>query len=379
MPTLLIVGAGFSAPAGFPVGDQLYPTITRLADRTPPLAEELAEDIDRFLRYSLDTTGEEPKRELLNLEEFMAFLDIEHSLALLGSDTLTDAGNRSQMITRNLIAVALHECLRATTPAQRAPYMALASQLHPGDLVISFNYDTLLESVFDQLRLPYRLFPDRLASVSEWGGVLKIPEEEIILLKVHGSIDWFDRTDFDRTDAAWAKVGATDRPFHPVFTDPGRCQVEPLVSGPYFPESPLLTLTRARNLAPYLNQSSFALQAPFLVAPSAYKTLYLDPLKEFWNGFARVGAGFTRMAIIGFSLPAHDQYVRQPIYNLVRNYQSSDTTVLGNKKSDLLMVDLRNDEKAERCFRETYRFVDWARSRVDFSGFSGRAVETLFS
>jgi hypothetical protein len=379
MATLLIVGAGFSAPAGFPLGSQLFPIITRLAERTALLAEQLREDSDRYLRYLHHTTGENLGRDSVNFEEYMAFLDIEHSLGLLGSDTWTAEGNRAQMIIRNIIALALHDCLLAATPAQRSPYKTLVSRLHPGDLVISFNYDTLLESVLDELQVPYRLFPDRLVSVSEWGGVLKLPEEEVVLLKVHGSIDWFDRTAFDSTDAAWRRAGANDRPYDPVFTDPQRCQVEPLITGPYPPDSPLLSLTRARNLAPYLSESQFLLQAPFLVAPSAYKTLYLNRLIEFWNGIARVGAGFTRMAIIGFSLPLHDHYVRQPVYDLVRNYQSSDTTILGNKKADLLMVDLRGDEDTQHSYRETYRFVDWARARADFSGFSGKAVESLFS
>jgi len=55
---------------------------------------------------------------------------------------------------------------------------------------------------------------------------------------------------------------------------------------------------------------------------------------EFWRG-----------GIVGFSLPSHDEYVKQVTYRLVVNYQETDQEVqlLGLKKGNFKMIDFRPD------------------------------------
>ena len=51
------------------------------------------------------------------------------------------------------------------------------------------------------------------------------------------------------------------------------------------------------------------------------KIVFAHTLRDFWCGLGRAGGMNFGMAIIGFSLPAHDDYARQAIYRLIRNYQ----------------------------------------------------------
>lgn len=378
MPTLLIIGAGFSCPAGLPLGDELFQDILRLS-RLRGHYKSIKEDIDAYCRFLDLTKGVKVSTQQIDFEEFISFLDIEHYLLLQGSDTLTEEGNWSQMVIRNLIALSLYQRQSLASNSDLDIYRELLSRLHPGDLIVSFNYDTLLEKVFEELSIPYRLVPDRLEEVTEYSGTLKYPEEEVILLKVHGSIDWFDRSEFDDRTAHYESMGIERPPRHPVFEDPSKCRPYPLVDGPYFVDSPLINIYRVENLDPYFANSPFALNAPVLVSPSATKMVYMNPLREFWNGFARVGQGFTNMAVIGFSMARHDEYIRQPIYHLIRNYQYENKTPLGSPKSKLVMVDDRPNEVSKSNYRDTYSFVNWEKSIEHFQGFDEQAIRKIYS
>jgi hypothetical protein len=81
-------------------------------------------------------------------------------------------------------------------------YLEFVRRLELNDLVITFNYDTLLERALDAISKPYRLFSTRFKSVSEFSGIVDNSRDEVVILKVHGSIDWFDRSYFER-QIAW--------------------------------------------------------------------------------------------------------------------------------------------------------------------------------
>jgi hypothetical protein len=65
-------------------------------------------DLNVFLAYKLRCDGSEANVEDVDLEEFIGFLDVEHSMRLSGSDTWTEDGNQSQLMIRRLIGAVLH-------------------------------------------------------------------------------------------------------------------------------------------------------------------------------------------------------------------------------------------------------------------------------
>ena len=87
------------------------------------------------------------------------------------------------------------------------------------------------------------------------------------------------------------------------------------------------------------------------------------------------------MAIIGYSLPPQDDYARQAVYTLAKNYQEGDgweKEVSGLQKSPLVIVDYCPDDESLRKFQDRYRFIDWQRATLCTDGFNSEAIEAVF-
>jgi hypothetical protein len=84
------------------------------------------------------------------------------------------------------------------------------------------------------------------------------------------------------------------------------------------------------------------------------------------------------MAIIGFSLPSHDEYAIQAIYAMARNFQHYDAGDL-IRKTRLRLVDWCRCDGERHKLRERYRFVDWALTDLDEKGFRPEAVPFIFA
>ena len=85
------------------------------------------------------------------------------------------------------------------------------------------------------------------------------------------------------------------------------------------------------------------------------------------------------MVIIGYSLPQHDEYARQVIYRLVKNYQDIpyEPSWTAKRKEPLIIVDMRPTEIEINHYRQRYSFVNWGNARTYFVGFDANFVEGL--
>ena len=120
------------------------------------------------------------------------------------------------------------------------------------------------------------------------------------------------------------------------------------------------------------------LDTPLLVSPSYAKPLYLKPFADFWRDMRRIGSTTGTLAVVGYSLPPYDDYVRQALYAAVRNFQHYDTGGL-IQKTNIRFVDYRPTEADREAYRAVYRFVDWDRADTCFTGFSHEAVDMIFA
>jgi hypothetical protein len=376
---IYILGAGFSKAAGLPLACELWDEVRRRAFLLSGRGEFFRDDLETYIKYREKCDGKELTFEQVDLEEFMAFLDIEFHLGLRGKETWSTEGNESQVVVKTLIGEILAERMPANIPEQ---YLAFARLLKPDDYVLTFNYDVLLERALEDAGIPYRLYPERLKPNPFGNGMLvDDTTKEVIVLKLHGSIDWFDRTSYSQLEENRIKQGFPPGGTDSVFRDHRRFGAVPLVEGPRFPDDPLRQMYRVREIERLYKSSPLFLATPSLLNPSAMKILYSQMVREFWWGLGDVGGMNFRMAIIGFSLPPQDEYVRQVIYRLVKNYQriSWDKTWddVGHKKTPLLLVDFRDSAEAEEAFRQRYAFVDWRKAQTCFSGFNEEALELL--
>jgi hypothetical protein len=372
-----ILGAGFSRYAELPLGDELFSEVLSLAELYR-LDNVIERDIKVFLNYQRNAKGARLRKEDINFEKFISFLDIEHYLRLKGKDNWSNDGNESQMIMRNLISLVLYNRQRKISTKQLALYENFASRLGPNDWIFSFNYDTILEQALTKKNIPYRLFPYRNKLYDD-DIIASDDKDEIVLLKLHGSIDWFDSANTKKyIDDSKKNFGIDVKPFNIVFKDPDKFGTHKLINDPYADDSPLDSIYIVKNLDKYFQERNFLSQHPLIVSPSYNKLLYLNPLREFWRGFNRIGSLENRVVVIGFSLPSHDEYIRQPLYHLINNFQCFQDNTGLTKKVNLKMIDYKKTEVDVKKYKKTYRFVDSRKTDYYFDGFNPKALRVIF-
>lgn len=378
---IFITGAGFSKPAGLPLGSELWREVRARAERGTGRAARFAEDLALYLRYLRETGTNVASSEEVDFEAFLAFLDIEHRLGFAGSDTWSDEGNETQIVVKQLIGRILHE---RTPPADRLPaqYYEFASQLEPGDFVLTFNYDLILERALEHVRKPFRLFPDRYSEVHDSHGVVSDQgRDEVVVLKMHGSIDWFDRTRYAEFDATRKRQGLTTPTEDPVFGPNPGVELVPLTEGPRFPDDALQNVFRVvKGLDEVYSKSSFIGGTPVLLNPSKAKAVYADRFRYYWWGIGRGGGMNLGVSIIGYSLPEHDEYAVQALFRLLRNYQDSwweEEFFKGQRKEKMIVVDSRSEGPARDELRARYGFLDDDKTEFKWTGFDDEAVALI--
>ena len=174
----------------------------------------------------------------------------------------------------------------------------------------------------------YRLFPPgRITGKNE--------DKVITILKRHGSIDWFDREPYENNERSYEYFNSytrqmeqlpeelsTDRTNELVFGKSAPIEISPVAveeeAKGYFGN--LRHLYRADEIGPLLRYGGHNLWVPFLVNPSTEKLAHLQKLRSFWQVYFASGIHNRSVAIIGYSLPEHDEYVRQDMYFICHEY-----------------------------------------------------------
>lgn len=375
---IFILGAGFSQPAGIPTATELFDEVRRYIQYNFRMNTKFERDLDNYMIYR-EACGQVIQSEnCVDLEEFMSYLDIEHYLQLRGSDTWSFEGNESQIMIRKAIGHVIHN----RTPSDDSLpdiYYRFAERLSLHDVIITFNYDVLLERALDHIGKPYRLFPHRYENVGHSINTVDSDVEELVILKLHGSLDWFDDRGYLESKKNLSEETVAKVNIHSVFDVPNRYGADCLVQGPRSPDDPLLHIHRIRDVDNYYLQDR-GFNAPFILSPSHVKFVYAEPLLSFWYGMGRSGGYNLGISVIGFSLPQHDEYIRVGLYQLITNYQGSwwDVKLLDVIRDYVKFVDYRRCEKAIAEYKKHYSFVDPARALYTFDGFNNKAIEFLF-
>lgn len=154
-----------------------------------------------------------------------------------------------------------------------------ADNIAVGDVVITFNWDVTVESALhlhpDELEFEY-FYPSKSETV------------DMYLLKPHGSIDWFRRS----------QLPSSTRKEDLINLDDSFC----VYTSFDFRRNPRLSRRR-----------------PVIVPPVATKNFSFPFLKKTWNSVYRAVSRATELHIIGYSLPAEDQFARFVLRRALRN------------------------------------------------------------
>ena len=385
-PRLLFLGAGFSRPAGAALASELLDLVleelVQLGGET-----HLHHSLAAYLSYKEATVGAKP--DPVDIEDFAAYLDYQHAFGLLGSDTWSREGNRDQFLLRWGIGRVLH---RLTPSAEQMPklYLRFAEQLRPRDVVVTFNYDLVLERSLERVGLPYRRFPHRYTSVGAMSSTVDSDRdrEEVQVLKPHGSLDWVDRRPYERKlDSMRAVQGAEGVRFSEeqdqLFGPNGCSETQPIVEGQRPAEDPLASIEIIKgSLNAYYAKTNVAyFHPPVVLAPSEAKQLYGASLRDLWEGLAVFGFGWSGISLVGYSLPPADPYTKQTIYQIIQSY------VMGLENpgwrigpmSPICLVDKRENESEVDQLLARYRFLPAEHTSRHLGGFDLDALKLIFA
>ncbi len=334
---LFILGAGFSAPAGLPLGECLL--------------ERVREDIRS---HSCNFGGESPlEQEIgewtslypgqpIDLERVLAYSHRKHYLRLLGSDEYFEHGSRSIAATLTAIQRILIQVTPRETPTL---YRDFAGRLCPNDVVLTFNYDTLVEQALDDIGKPYTLTP-------EWWLKRDLTEFEpkyVDLIKLHGSIDWYDRHYHDDIMHRHTEEGHDVPNRDPIFGPTPSVPSEPLSRGSaeVFGSHILPRVFRVPNHTEHfpIEGGLGSHVVPFILPPVHDKLLGYDAALDLWENLHRTQDAFSSIVVIGYSMPSYDSYAYEALGRLFVNYQQrGDTTYWEQRRVPIQLITLADSE-----------------------------------
>ena len=369
LPTcrLLVLGAGFSAPAGLPLGNRLLERVredikdsSRHAGRGGPLEQEIEEWGSLYPDAPID------------LERVLAYSHRKHYLRLLGSDEYFAHGSRSIVAARPAIQRIL---IHATPTAIPSLYQDFALRLRPHDVVLTFNYDTLLEQALDDIGKPYSLTPEWWleSEPGEW------EPKFVDLLKLHGSIDWYDRYYLDAAMRWYAEQGHDVPNRDPIFGPAPSVRSERLARGrtKVFGSHLLPRVFRVTNHEKHfpMAEKIGSHIVPFILPPAYDKLLGYDPILDLWENPHRTQDAYSCIVMIGYSMPSYDSYAYEMLGRLFVEYQRGGArTYWDQRRVPIQLITLADSrQQAIKCFP----FLEPAKTRVWSEGFSSDCLDWI--
>lgn len=169
---VFVLGAGFSAAAGVPLTVELLnEALRRFAVECPGIYSR----VEGYAKEAMGAASEALDIANLSFSELCTFLEFIELREYGGGERWSENGSREKLALRYYLA----KTLVSRTPRPDAVpdlYREFAAQLHPRDMVISFNWDGLLEASLEAVGKKYTY--DRS------------DDSAVTISKLHGSVNW---------------------------------------------------------------------------------------------------------------------------------------------------------------------------------------------
>lgn len=307
---LFILGSGFSAGAGIPmIGTLLSEAMAIFKRESIGLFERVNNHAKIcFQKDYIDFNA-------VDFAHFCTFLEYIELREYGGGERFSDKGSREKIAFKYYLSKAI----AMNTPAEdEIPemYCEFAKQLHKYDIVITFNWDTLLEMALKRVGKTYAYYN------------FENKEADIYIYKLHGSVNW--------------RLGDTLFSRRPNLTwEPLNFKIGMMDNEIYYCND-LLKKNTWSQYAP------FSEVEPFIVLPGYGKGFDVRHIAPLWYKPENAFAYTKNVYIIGFRLADDDYFVRSFfIHNLpyVGDYYENFNKIL---------YIINPDEKV----KENFDFID---------------------
>ena len=335
-----VLGAGFSAPLGLPLTSRLLQLVHEVAATKPwfgdggkPFPNGQADWLLEELQWYFPTEridhagiarGELPQG--FDIERFLSYVAATSAFQFKTGERWNEHGDKFTAFLKTWLAeVIVNHQVRATHSIPTY-YREFARSL-PGSLVLTFNWDTVLESILDQERIAFTF---DLPSAYQNG---KVP-----IIKLHGSIDWFSKPSAEQT-RPWMRFDHLSKSFEGCY----RAQGNPL-----------------RYYEQFLT--------PWIVMPSYDKVSQILALGDLWQLPWIYLQDELQVSVIGFSMRSDDFHSRAFLYpQFVQGTRDRSLTVK--------VVDLAADDSQRHMVAQRFHGVE--NCQFHYSGFSSDALRFL--
>lgn len=326
------VGAGLSCALGLPNTAMLLDEVLDLADRSPRWNRlGLRDDLERAFQFFYpDAVHEGYMPDVVDFfSALRTYLDV--GAGLPGGFKDAPALYRS---LRLAIAQVLIERTKQARHSIRASHPDLDQIVQPGNIVITSNWDVLIERYAQQ-----RDVPVRLAGTGD--------PDELVLLKLHGSVDWcigghISKAATVRNYATFSERMFATRSYQPSIP-------------PKSDRAQMALRTRAieRWGSAWRIISSFSSE-PYMVTMARGKTGDLGPLGDVWRDAYGALSRARSLEIIGYSMPPDDIEIRTLLRAGVQRGEDLDGVIVRNPAPE---VHLRVRQYLDRAVDSDYRGV----------------------
>jgi len=274
---VFILGAGFSASAGLP----LVPDLSRACLQA--LQERDQHDFNVLLRtmqrFFPDTSWS--RQWLPNIEDFLDRVLAYEDLFQRHIVVYPDGYFRN---VRRLTSVGL--CLALTVPPENCDMKAINNfvikKLRPGDAILTFNWDLLLESSM-YLNLPLEQISYCPLASDE------VDPSKVTLIKLHGSLDWLDNKE-------WRPAPGSENEWEVIGHD----------------------IWKAKNRR-YFASTSVGVPA-FIIPPTSRKIYDHHPdIRQLWDVGFWLAHEAEEIYIIGYGFPKADIHAKALVQSAILN------------------------------------------------------------
>jgi hypothetical protein len=272
------LGAGVPAACGVPVAKDLLRASITDADTKSGAA---VDEIHKLLRY-LYPSFKPRLRNYPNIEDFLNLIEMAkrfNSEEFIESSVWTT--KRLTNVRNNVEKLVTDFLWRLMQNRDRFQLITdfAGENIRRGDVIVTFNWDVTIENAL-------HLHPEEYEF--EYFYPSESPKVDVYLLKPHGSIDWFRRSQLPRSTRKEDIINLDKK----------------LCVYPYFSFKKNPRLSRRR---------------PVIVPPVATKDFSFAFLRKTWNSVYRAISRASEVQIIGYSLPPEDQFARFVLRRAVRN------------------------------------------------------------
>lgn len=336
---VVILGAGFNAPLGMPLTAHLLSQVHAVAAGKPwrrpdgsaaahGMADWLLQALDWY--YPLAGISHAAVRSgaaRVDLEEFLSFVAATSMMEWRNQPGSNEHGDPFSACLKSWLGEAIERQQRLALRSVPEYYLRFAAGLRDA-VVLTFNWNTLLERLLERLRIPFAFDLETA-----------LRRDAVPLIKLHGSIDWFSLAQRGGPTPPWLELA----PLGPAFDGIGRAGGD---------------LLRCYD----------AMLTPWLVVPSYDKIFQVLSLGQVWQLPWNWLDERLDVQIIGYSIRPDDYHSRALLYpRLVR----------GTRRGRLRVAVVERAPHARAREEIIVRFAGVQGCRFWFDGFSPRALDFL--